>query len=86
MKTTINYTSLEGAAKAKKAIADIKSYLGNKKYAEVAPEMALVTNPKQFAFYCMIAGIEGYPVVAWYESFHGEGSFEKMEEASNEEA
>jgi hypothetical protein len=57
------------------AVEDIKDYLGEAKYAQISPEMALVTDCRQFSFYCMLAGISGLPVRAWYEHFHGQGSW-----------
>jgi len=59
------------------AVEEIKKWLGNAKYNELSPQMAAVTNPRQFSFYCMLAGIQGFPVSAWYELYHGEGSWEK---------
>lgn len=59
------------------AVEDIKFWLGEKKYAEVSPQMAGVRDPKTFAFYCEMAGIQGFPVQAWYDLHHGEGAYLK---------
>ena len=52
---------------------------GKAKYAEVSPMMAEVTNCGQFAMFCSLAGIQGFPVRAWYEHFHGQGSWKPEE-------
>lgn len=80
MKTTIDYTN--SPAKNFDAVEDIKEYLGAKKWAEVSPEMARITNVHQFNFFCGLAGIEGFPVQAWYDLYHGEGSYRKAMEAA----
>lgn len=84
MKTTIDYS--KSPAPAFDAVEDIKNYLGKKKWDEVSPQMATVENPRQFEFYCMIAGIEGAPVRHWYDLYHGTGKFaERMVELENAE-
>lgn len=75
MKTTIDYSS--SPSKRFDAVEDIKKYLGKKKWAKVSPEMAKITNPQQFGFYCMLAGIDGFPVEAWFDLYHGEGSYQR---------
>lgn len=59
------------------AVEDIKSWLGARKFNKVSPGMAKITHPNQFSFYCMVSGIEGFPVQAWYDLYHGEGAFLK---------
>lgn len=70
-----NTKKYEGPTKAFDAVEDIKDWLGQKRWDEVRVYMSQCTNPEQFAFYCDIAGIKGYPVVAWYELYHGHGSW-----------
>jgi hypothetical protein len=82
MKTTIDYSS--SPAKRFDAVEDIKKYLGAKKFDELSPQMARVSNPKEFTFYCMIAGIEGFPVEAWYDLYQGEGAYRKALQAQEE--
>lgn len=77
MRTTIDYT--HNPAKHHAAVEDIKNWLGAK-YDDIAQDMKRVTNPQRFRFYCMLAGIEGFPVLAWYDLFHGEGAFVKAME------
>lgn len=74
MKTTIDYTN--SPTKAFDAVEDIKEYLGDR-YRTCADYMKTVTDVDTFMALCGIAGIEGYPVRAWYDHFHGEGSFKK---------
>lgn len=78
MKTTVDYSKLTPQDKTKKALEDIARYLGRQRYAMLAPQMSTITIPNQFAFLCSVAGIEGFPVKAWFESFHGEGSFDRL--------
>lgn len=80
MKTVKDYG--QSPAKAFDAVEDIREYLGEVRWTAVSPQMAQVRDPKQFAFYCMLAGIEGYPVEAWYELYHGGGSWTKALEAA----
>lgn len=79
MRTTKDYS--KSPAKHFDAVEDIKKYLGVAKWNELYPEMAKVKNPKQFSFYCMLAGIEGFPVEAWYDLYHGQGAFKAAIEA-----
>lgn len=75
MKTTIDYTN--SPAKNFDAVEDVKDWLGAR-YDALASEMRNVRNPKYFTFYCSLAGIEGFPVQAWYDHFHGEGKYLAM--------
>lgn len=76
MKATINYS--KSPAPNFDAVNDIMEYLGEK-YSEIAPQIGKVLNTEHFAFYCGLAGIEGFPVKAWYDHFHGQGAWDKME-------
>lgn len=80
MKTTINYNN--SPAPAFDAVQDIIDYLGTERYNKLSGAMSLVTHCGQFAMYCSLAGIHGFPVKAWYEHYHGEGSWkpEEMED------
>lgn len=73
MKTTIDYS--QSAAPAFDAVEDIKEYLGKDRWEQVSPEMAKITDREQFAAFASFAGIEGFPVRAWYELYHGQGSW-----------
>lgn len=77
MHTTVSYHN--SPSPAFDAVQDIIDYLGKAKYAEVSPMMAEVTNCGQFAMFCSLAGIQGFPVRAWYEHFHGQGSWKPEE-------
>lgn len=60
------------------AVNDIIDYLGQTKYDELIEKgIGKFTNINQFNFFCMLAGIDGFPVIAWYDHFHGEGSYER---------
>lgn len=75
MKTTIDYS--RSPAASFDAIEDIKDYLGEARFEALSPEMAKVANVRQFSFYCGLAGIEGFPVRAWYELYHGGGAWDR---------
>jgi len=72
MKTTVDYS--KSPAPAFDAVEDIKEYLGAK-YDVIAEDMAKITSATEFQFYCEFAGIQGFPIKAWYEHFHGQGSW-----------
>lgn len=74
MRTTKDYS--KSPAPKFDAVQDIMEYLGREKYDELIENgMGEFKNPNQFSFFCMLAGIDGFPVEAWYDHFHGEGSF-----------
>lgn len=73
MHYNVDYTDHPNKAKA--AVSDILDFLGTERFEKLVPEMAKITHCGNFAMYCALAGIEGYPVIAWYESFHGEGTW-----------
>ena len=76
MRRTIDYT--KSLTPKFDAVNDIMDYLGPEKYAELVEKgMNQFTNPRQFEFFCMLAGIDGFPVIAWYDHFHGEGAWDK---------
>lgn len=72
MHTTIDYS--KSPAPQCDAVNDIKDYLGPK-WDQVSEMMRSVTHCGHFAMYCSLAGISGYPVCAWYELYHGQGSW-----------
>jgi hypothetical protein len=75
MKTTIDYS--KSPAKSFDAVEDIKDYLGLDRWEKVSPEFAQIKDPEQFSAWAGFAGIEGFPVKAWYELYHGEGSWNR---------
>lgn len=77
MKNVIDYKS--SPAPAFDAVEDVIFWLG-KSYDKIAREMALVKDCRTFAFYCRFVGIQGFPVKAWYEHFHGQGSWKDEQE------
>lgn len=73
MHYTIDYS--KSPAKAFDAVEDIRDYLGRKRYDLLKVEMGKVKHCGQFAMYCSLAGIHGYPVIAWYEHCQGQSSW-----------
>lgn len=73
MHTTVDYR--KSAAPAFDAVQDIKEYLGDR-YDGIAAEIGKVTDSTKFNNLCgFFLGIEGFPVKAWYEHFHGQGTW-----------
>lgn len=56
------------------AVEDIKQYLG-KHYDACAEKMKEIDKIPVFYLACAIMGIQGFPVEAWYDHFHGEGAY-----------
>lgn len=73
MHTTKDYS--KSPAKAFDAVEDVKNWIGRERWDEVSKLMATVRNPYTFSLYAELAGVKGFPVNAWYELYHGEGSF-----------
>lgn len=77
MKTTIDYSN--DPAPMHKAVEDIKDYLGDA-YDNAAEVVKRLESRELFSQVCGFMGIEGLPVRAWYDHFHGEGAFAKESE------
>ncbi len=77
MHTTIDYSKSPSARFD--AVEDIKAWLGQERWDTVSPEMAKVKNCGQFALYASLAGVQGFPVIAWYELYQGQGSWKPEE-------
>lgn len=72
-KYEINYNELNDAEKFYKAINDCKEYLSEVKFNEIT-ELLKLENPSLKTFtsmLSMLAGIEGYPCLAWYQYTFG---------------
>lgn len=71
----VNYAGLTDVEKSAKALQDIKDYLGEDKFESTTEIMRNGMIPyEQFTMAMMfMAGIEGYPVKAWYEHVYGAG-------------
>lgn len=71
MHTTIDYsTHADESAKRQAAIADIKEYLGEERFNYVSGEFSKFGKEampiETMEGYLMLAGISGYPVIAWH--------------------
>ena len=74
MHNTIDYS--KSPAPQFDAVQDVKDWLGEERYAKLIDAgIGRETNCGRFALYCSFAGIKGFPVKAWYEHFHGQGSW-----------
>jgi hypothetical protein len=74
MHYNVSYKNLPEDEKRVKAVLDIKEYLGTERFNKVEADFRQLgyIEPDKFEFLCMIAGIEGYPVGAWYASLFGD--------------
>lgn len=79
MHTEVDYTNRPSAKFD--AVEDVKSWIGPERWAKLSLQMAKVTNPEHFAIYADLAGIQGFPVEAWYDLYHGEGAYVKAWDA-----
>lgn len=70
----ISYEGLDPIAKHNKAIQDIKDYLGNDRF-DIVTESAKNMDPpmtlNEFTVAMSFAGVQGYPVKAWYNYIYG---------------
>lgn len=59
--------------KHNQAIKDIKEYIGEEKFDNLTQEFKSFSwmSLEQFGFYVSLAGIQGYPVKAWYNYIYG---------------
>lgn len=69
MKYTRDYSGMDSISKHKRAIRDIKQYLGGDRFNELTRDFQDVGSMsfESFSKYAWLAGIQGYPVKAWYE-------------------
>jgi len=71
MHTEIKY-DIETEEGKKKALKDIKDWLGTKKYNKVIKDFKdTPVTQDQFSFLLGIAGIQGYPATVMYEEIYG---------------
>ena len=74
MHKTVDYS--KSPAPSFDAVEDIRNWLGDS-YDEKAAIMRTLSQ-EDFAASCgLFLGIEGFPVQAWYEHFHGQGAWKK---------
>jgi len=73
MRYTTEYKGMTPTEKRDQAINDIKEYLGLKKFHQMNEQFKAAgkIDAGQFEFICMVGGIEGYPVEAWYLTLYG---------------
>lgn len=58
------------------AIDAIKDWLGPK-WDKISPIMAQIEDQAYFDLAAEFAGVRGFPVRAWYELYHGQGSWKE---------
>lgn len=73
---TMDYSNMTPQQAYDKCISDIKDYLGEEKFEDISkqfrsevPDMSIET----FAFYLEICGVQGFPVLAWYDHVYPYG-------------
>ena len=64
----VDYSNMTPQAKHLKAIDDIKDYMGEEKYKSLSKAFKTEgpLTMDEFEMYCSLAGIQGYPCLAWY--------------------
>lgn len=84
---SIFMTSLNGTkdysqspAPAFDAVEDIKALFAasNRNWDTISRQMATIKDASAFAQWADYAGIQGYPVEAWYDLYNGQGSYKKF--------
>jgi hypothetical protein len=73
MSHTIDYSALEGDAKREAAMKDIKFWLGEDTFKRMQASVVAEYKDKPFSletfrFSASFAGVQGYPVQAWFET------------------
>lgn len=63
------------------AVEDVKDYFGAR-WTKVSAIMGRIKDPYGFQACANFAGLEGFPVEAWYELYHGGGSWAKAIKAT----
>ena len=68
MKTKIDYSGMTPEEKQKRAVADVKEFLGDERYDQLVTIFQTSAKVDLVEFHIMLsfAGIEGYPVEAFY--------------------
>jgi hypothetical protein len=70
----ISYEGLDPIEKQNKAIADIKEYMGEAKFVDLTSKLRAAypdCTIEQFTLMVSFAGVQGYPVKAWYNYTYG---------------
>ena len=73
MKTQIDYAG--SPAPRFDAVEDIKDYFG-KRWDKVSGLMGAIHDVELFEQWANFSGVEGFPVKAWYDLYHGEGAYD----------
>ena len=66
------------------AIDDIKEWLGQERWDKLYPLFAKIETQKAFELYASFVGVQGFPVIAWWELIHGQGSWKTEEENADD--
>jgi hypothetical protein len=57
------------------AVQDIIEWLGIERFQHLSKKMMEVKHCGTWRMALSLAGIQGFPVIAWYEHIHGQGSW-----------
>jgi hypothetical protein len=73
--------------KRKKAMSDIRFWLGGDKgYRKVMKRLRDFKDCEQFEIACQFVGIQGFPVIAFYEHINGAGTWIEFDEFKGSDA
>lgn len=71
----IDYSTMSEPQKSTEALQDIINYLGVPRFQDLTQlfrrEYPASPDIERFTFQCAFAGVQGYPVLVWYEHIWG---------------
>jgi hypothetical protein len=71
-----NFDYSKSAAPHSDAVIHVRDWFGDR-WDEISPLMKGITDPHMFRRWAAFAGIEGFPVEAWYDLYRGRGAYRK---------
>lgn len=71
MKQTIDYSTIEEPAKSKKAINDVKFFVGIKAFRQITFMMGSLNDEKGLRIALELGGITGFPATAMINKYMG---------------
>ena len=74
----VNYSHLEEPNRSDKAIADLVEWLGEDRFTKLTEDFRKLKpmDHEQFAMWLSIAGVQGFPVIAYWRHIWGEKNVE----------
>lgn len=79
MSVTISYKHPSDTIKRERAMEDIRDWFGDR-WPKIDAIMRDVKDGREFTIGAEFAGVRGYPVIAWYDHYHGDGAYAALPE------